>query len=137
MADYQSRTKAGISFVHGFTVNMAIIPIGYGILTFVFGAEMWSGATYGSAMSVPYAPQSWGTVALALGILIVISERKRLYGLMSVACFLSATWCLIFAFFFLFDCIRHGMSFGAPGVLVYSTIGVAFLSLSRLAWKWR
>lgn len=129
-----------LNFLRWFTVHLGLISIGYGLLTFVFGAGLWgtgSLPSYQSALSVPMAPQSWGTFALTCGILMLIGEFTSKKNLLASSSFLQGIWCFTFASFFLFDSIKSQTSVGASGVWVYIAFGVIYLGRARLAWVWR
>lgn len=129
-----------MNFLRWFTIHLGLISVGYGLLTFAFGEGLWgtgSLPTYQSALSVPMAPQSWGTFAMTCGALMVIGEFANKAGLLASASFLQGIWCLTFASFFLFDSIQHETSAGISGVWVYAAFGVIYLGRARLAWVWR
>ncbi|QXO13689.1 hypothetical protein SEA_DUMPTRUCK_34 [Gordonia phage DumpTruck] len=134
------KVNAAIWFIRAVTLVSGGFAIGYGVLTFLFGKELWgNGAamTYDAALTVPYAPQSWGLVAMTLGVLIIFSELKEARRAKTVFMGLQGVWCFIFASYFLIDCLSSGHPFGAPGVLVYSFVGTIFLLCAMLAWAWR
>ena len=132
------RWREAFAYVRGSTQAFIIFPIGYGILTLVFGDELWgAGRLYDAAMVIPFAPESWGVLALVFGILMAIGEFSERKMFLSVGCAMMGIWCYTFAALFLIDCLRYETPFGAPEALLYSVIGTHYWGRSRLALKWR
>ncbi|OZD74904.1 hypothetical protein CH273_25810 [Rhodococcus sp. 05-339-2] len=113
-------------FARSVTVVLGALAIGYGTLTFTFGAALWSGPShvYGTALTVPYAPQSWGVVAIVAGVLVVTGQLASRHRVVVAGAAVMILWFLFFAISFLFDVVNSGNPFGAPGVLVYTLLCV-------------
>lgn len=126
------------AFIRGVTTLLGVFPIGYALLTFCFGDPLWAGApTYDTANSVPYAPESWGVVAICAGCLILLGEYMRRHVLIVAGALVQSVWCLFFAVGFGVDSVNHHVPFGLPGTWVYFTIAALMVVRARLAWAWR
>ncbi|NIL77589.1 hypothetical protein [Rhodococcus sp. B10] len=111
-------------FARTATLVLGAIAIGYGALTLVFGEALWDGPShvYGTALSVPYAPQSWGLVAMAAGICVISGQLLDRHRLIIVGATVMVLWFLFFGGSFLFDVVESQSPFGAPGALVYLSL---------------
>lgn len=111
-------------FARAVTFVIGAIAIGYGTLTFTFGEALWHGpsAVYGTAQSVPYAPQSWGLVAILAGLCVVIGQWTGVHRVIIAGAAVMAAWFLFFAGAFLTDVVQSQLPFGAPGVLIYGAL---------------
>ena len=125
-------------FIHGVTVLLGIFPLCYGILTIVFGDPLWNGApTYGTALSVPASPESWGVIAILAGLAILTGEYTKNHTVILAGCSVQSVWCMFFAIAFLVDSAQQQISFGLPGTLIYTVTGTLMITRARLAWAWR
>ena len=128
------------NFLRGFTIHLGIIAIGYATLTFVFGDDLWGNGrapTYDAALSVPWAPQSWGLFAATCGVLIIVMEFRDKNKHLSLLLVTQGIWCFIFSAFFLIDSVEKQTPFGLPGTWIYFSVGVFYMGRARLAWVWR
>lgn len=134
----QLRFNEVYNFIRYGTLTLSLLPMGYGTLTLIFGDNLWgSTRLYDAAMVVPFAPESWGIYALVCGAFIAAGVLSNCQKMIKRACWAQSFWCLIFAFLFLLDCVRHETPFGAPGALIHFVFGVIFAGRGRLASKWR
>lgn len=135
----KERVEEAADFIRHVTVVLGLLSIGYGTLTFIFGDFLWAHGdmgTYRAALSVPLAPQSWGTMAVAMGLIILWAEFAEKYTAKSISLGLQGLWCLVFASFFFYDCVDQKSAFGVPAILLWGAFGVLYIGRSRLAWKW-
>lgn len=111
-------------FSRAVTFVLGAIALGYGVLTFAFGAALWHGPSpvYGTALSVPYAPQSWGAVAAVAGICVIAGQWTGVHRVILLGTAVMIVWFLFFAGSFALDIAESGTPFGSPGVLIYSAL---------------
>ena len=122
-------------YVRFSTVLISTLPVVYGILTWVFGSALWSGSpVYQHALSVPYAPQSWGTVFIVLGVLSVWFGEKQQYRALAVTSILLGLVLGSFMFTFAAGAITSNTLSAIPPAVVYGIFALAFLNRSLLAW---
>lgn len=135
----KGRVDEAADFIRHVTVVLGLLSVGYGALTFIFGDFLWASGekgAYQAALSVPLAPQSWGTVAVAMGIIILWAEFAEKYKVKAIALLLQGFWCFVFASFFFYDCVDQKSAFAAPAILLWGAFGVVYIGRCRLAWKW-
>lgn len=135
----REKVEEADDFIRGTTTVLALLPMGYGILSFLFGEALWgngNSTAYQAALSAPLAPESWGAFALLCGAIILWAEFAEKFRAKAVACFAQGVWCLTFASFFFFDCISRNTVFGSTAVLIWTAFASIYLWRSRLAWKW-
>jgi FlaA1/EpsC-like NDP-sugar epimerase len=123
-------------FVTTATVLLALIPLAYGVLTWVYGRELWNDSlVYSLALETPGAPQSWGAVFIATGVVTVISawrgHRKCLMVTTAITALLLATFMSMFVTQFIQHTDQEGAL--APAV-IYGVLSMVFLARSRMAW---
>jgi len=128
-----------LTYIRVQTGLLGLLPAVYGTLTFIFGGRLWdlgrdSGNAYATAMTVPYAPQSWGTVFVVVGVGMVYSawshRRKPLVVFSLGGALLSATFMMTF----LADLINGQRVSVLPAAAVYTVLALMFLNRARLAW---
>lgn len=121
-----NRVSDLLFFSRAVTFVLGAIAIGYGTLTFTFGASLWHGPSpvYGTALSVPYAPQSWGVVAIAAGLCVVVGQWIGQHRIIITGAVSMTLWFLFFAVSFFRDVIKSDLPFGAPGILIYGALCV-------------
>ncbi|OZF25188.1 hypothetical protein CH296_28010 [Rhodococcus sp. 14-2496-1d] len=115
-----------IFFARSVTVVLGLLAVGYGALTFTFGAALWDGPShvYGTALTVPFAPQSWGVVAVVAGALVVVGQLGDRHHVVVLGAAVMVLWFLFFAVSFVFDVVESGVPLGSPGILVYTSLCV-------------
>ncbi|UVK63837.1 membrane protein [Gordonia phage LilyPad] len=127
-------------FVRGMTLLLGATAVLFGTLTFVFSEEVFGAgeaAQYSLILSVPWSPESWGTFAMACGVLIVsgtIFNRQLQIG---SGCTLMGVWSFALAYLVISDCIEHQTAYGALGALFFVFFGIAMLGRARLGFNWR
>lgn len=119
----------GNGYLHGF------FAVAYGIITFVFGDELWRGPAYYTANLVYWAPQSWGLVAMILGVFILFSSYKGKERLLRWACFFMGMWCFVFGLLFIIDLLETRSAFGVPPIITYYHAGFLMINRSVLSKK--
>lgn len=124
------------TFAQAATVLLGLIPTAYGVLTWVYGSELWNDSpVYQTALQTPWAPQSWGAAMLLVGVLVVISgwrsHQKCLLITTAAASLLMATFMSMFVTEFVQHSDREGAL--APA-MIYAVISMLFLARARLAW---
>lgn len=127
--DKSNPLKALLDYARGNGLLHGIFAIIYGTLTFIYGDDLWEGPAYYNASKIPYAPQSWGAVAMLAGIIIILGSVKGKEKLVKWGCFFMSTWCLFFASLFLKDFIETKMAFILPAAVSY--YHAAFLMVNR------
>lgn len=128
--------KALMDYARGNAMVHSLFAMTYGALTIFCGDDLWSGGSaYRTANSIPFAPQSWGCVAIVFGGVIAIGcvKNKNSERWIRVGCFLMAVWCFVFAIFFLTDSIKSHTPFGLPGTAVYSYMAMLMIHRSVLS----
>lgn len=127
-----------LDFIRTSTVLLGLLPVLYGILTWVFGDALWATSpVYRTALTVPLAPQSWGTVFIALGVLTVWFSGHRNHRGSAVVTALTALVLASFMVSFLIEGLRSQTIGVMPPAVVYGIFSVLFLSRSRLSWELR
>ena len=124
------------TFAQTATVLLALIPIAYGVLTWIYGARLWSDSTaYSTALETPFAPQSWGTTFLACGALVIWAGWRGHQRCIMWAAGVSAFFLAMFMSMFVTEFVQHPDKEGAlPPVLVYGVLSMLFLARARMAW---
>lgn len=129
-AHYQHKAD----YVRTTTVLLGLLPLMYGVLTWVYGERLWAeSGVYTTAMTVPWAPQSWGTVFMGLGAGTVWSayrDRRRWTIALTLAMALVLS---TFMITFLVVAVTGKVSALHPA-LVYGVVSLLFLVRARLAW---
>ncbi|AHJ88313.1 hypothetical protein Hosp_011 [Mycobacterium phage Hosp] len=127
-----------LDFVRTATVLLGLLPLMYGGLTWVYGEKLWAGnIVYGTAMGVPWAPQSWGTVFVILGVGTIVSarmDRRRCVGILTM---LTALMLSMFMVTFLVEVFSNDNVSALPPALVYGVVSLLFMGRARLAWAGR
>ena len=125
---FDSAISAGLDYVKGNTDTHGIFALAYGIITFIYGDKLWDTTAYSTASSVPYAPQSLGTVAIILGLLILYFSHKGRIKAVGWSVFFMAVWCFVFAIFFINDVFETNSPLGLPGVISYGHAGILMIN---------
>lgn len=127
-----------LDYIRTQTVLFGLLPAIYGVLTFVFGDELWAGGVvYRTALQIPFAPQSWGVVFLIMGTGTIACAWLNMQ--MALACVSLATALVLSMFmvtFFTEVVVSHNLSGLPPGV-VYMVFSLSFMNRARLAWASR
>ncbi|AYP70005.1 hypothetical protein I5G62_gp19 [Mycobacterium phage CRB2] len=123
-------------FVQTATVLLALIPTAYGVLTWVYGAELWNDSpVYATALQTPGAPESWGTVFIGAGVVGIISGWRGHRRCVMVTCGLIALLMAMFMAMFVTEFVQHVDQEGALApAMIYAVISMLFLARARLAW---
>ncbi|WRQ08242.1 hypothetical protein JDBV14_00640 [Mycobacterium phage harman] len=118
------------------TVLISVLPLIYGALTIAYGQELWAySPIYRTALTVPYAPQSWGLVFITLGTLSLLFAWRRYHRAMSVVSILLALALSMFMLTFAAEAVASGNLSAVPPAVIYGLFSLAFLNRSRLAWE--
>lgn len=125
----KDKLKALLDYAKGNGIVHGLFAICYGLLTIIFGDELWNGPVYQNANKLPWAPQSWGLVALLCGVIILYGAYRDRERLVRWGCFFMAVWCFVFASLFLKDFIEYKAALSLPGVISY--YHAAFLMINR------
>ena len=121
------KLRALIDYAKGNAIVHSLFAITYGLITIFFGDELWElGHVYSSAKQVPYAPESWGILAIFCGVIILFGVFRgnfrsdyRGEAMIRVGCLLFSAWCFVFAILFAWDCVKYKTPIGLPGVANY------------------
>lgn len=98
--------KALVDYARGSAILHAMFLIVYGVITFAYRDALWSESrVYDTIGQLPKSPESWGALAVAFGVIILIGVMWANERIISVGCFLGAVWCIVFAITFLIDFI--------------------------------
>lgn len=123
-------------FVRGSIGLLAVLPIIYGVLTFAAGDSLWSGsAVYRTAMTVPGAPQSWGTVFVVIGGLQMLCAFRRHYRLVQVVTLAAALLVGMFMCSFGAEYVARSNESALPPALAWAVFAMLYLNVSRYAGK--
>jgi hypothetical protein len=126
------------AYIKASTIVMSLLPISYGILTFVFGDELWgSSSIYSTALQVPWAPQSWGMLFFVLGVLNVWFALSRRDAGIAICSVLVAVVLAMFMVTFLTEVFTNDNVGAMPPAAVYGVFAIAFMNRARLAWTSR
>lgn len=120
-------------FVWGETVFVALFPLVYGALTFVFSNALWNPTgVHAAALRVPGAPESWGVLFVLLAVAVIIGSVMRRKWLTVAACMTSA---LVYATF-MFVVLMATAAFPrtVAQAAIYLVFSLLFLNRARLAW---
>ncbi|AER47665.1 hypothetical protein [Mycolicibacterium goodii] len=121
------------------TTLLGLLPMLYGVLTWIFSDALWgSSPVYRTALMVPFAPESWGTVFVTLGLLtIVLAHTNRHRGL-TVVSLLTALVLGMFMVAFAWEGYASQTLSALPPAVVYGIFALLFMNRARLAWtSWR
>ena len=121
--------KALVDYARGNTLMHAAFLVIYGIITYAYMSTLWMGTRVHDTISqLPYAPESWGTPAILIGLVIFIGTYRNSERLVSIGCFFGAVWCLIFAAAFLVDFIQDDTTpIALTGCLIYAHTAAVLL----------
>lgn len=127
------RTEAQ-DFVQDITRLMATGAVLWGVAVLVGGRSTWAAPIYATALSLPGAPESWGTVAITTGGLLLvgslIGDRARCWILLGgYGC---GIWNIFFAMSFSKEAWNNPSTVGAGGAIQFLAAGIAFLLLTSL-----
>lgn len=123
-------------FTRYVTTLLGLLPIMYGVLTWIFGDRLWGGnPVYGTAMQVPGAPQTWGAMFFILGLGTLISVRTG-HDLCIVG-FTVPTAVVLASFMvtFLVEAIGHDNPTALPPAIVYAVLALMLMARARMAWQ--
>lgn len=107
-----------------------------GALIVLGGAQRWQSRGLATAMSVPGAPESWGIVLAALGVLGLIATFKPWPMWAAVALVGMAAWSFFFAIT-LADTIIRDPRVATTGSPVYTLSAVVACVLATAYWRSR
>lgn len=140
----EDKIRATAGFVYAETLILAALPIGYGLLTYIFGDALWLGKMtarhdiYQAAFEVPWAPESWGTAFIITGALMMVFNlsASRFGRMLAASTMLCGFLFLFFSISFLIDVTNNHSPNGWPPVLVYGVVAALCANRARLAWIW-
>ncbi|QHB37322.1 hypothetical protein I5G58_gp020 [Mycobacterium phage BirdsNest] len=124
------------TFAQAATVLLGLIPTAYGVLTWVYGTELWNDSPiYQTALMTPGAPQSWGAAMIIVGALVVTSGWRSHQRCLLITTLLAARLMATFMSMFVTEFIQHTDREGAAApAMVYAVLSMLFLARARLAW---
>lgn len=136
--DIARQHQALADYVRLSTWLISILPIVYGGLTWVFGDDLWTQSPiYRTALSVPYAPQSWGTAFIVLGVLSILLAELKSYAVDALCCMIMAVILASFMIAFLTEAIGSRLVGALPPATIYALFSLLFMNRARLSWKFR
>lgn len=120
-------------YVKAETVFVALFPLAYGLLTFVFSNALWNPlGVHANALRVPGAPESWGALFIVLSAAVMwFALRGRQRGTV-IACLVSALVYATFMVIVLTAEVAFPRTLGQA--TVYCVFALLFLNRARLAW---
>lgn len=125
-------------YIRGSIGLMAVLPVLYGLATWWFGDDLWSGSeVYKTALSVPGAPQSWGSVFITVGLTLLICAVRRNHTAVMVVTVTAALVMSMFMVSFTTEFVVSGNESAIPPAIAWLVFSLLFLNLSRLALKMR
>lgn len=117
---------------------VAGLPILYGIATWLFGTSLWaSSPVYTNALSVPGAPQSWGTVFIVLGVASIVCWERRACRIGAVVGMITSLVLACFMASFVLVGVQLHMPMAASPAISYGLFSLLYMNGARLAWKSR
>jgi hypothetical protein len=123
-------------FARAATTLLGLMPVLYGVLTWIFGDRIWGGnPVYGTAMQLPGAPQTWGAAFFILGMGTLISART---GHDRLIIWFTAPTAVVFASFmvtFLVEAVRHNNPSALAPATVYAVLSLLLMARARMAWQ--
>ena len=121
--------KALTDYARGSAIAHAMFLILYGVITYVHMNTLWVGTRVHDTISqLPYAPKSWGTLSILIGVSIFVGLAKHNERVVGWSCFLGAVWCLVFAVAFLVDYVQDDSPpIALVGALIYTYIAMTML----------
>lgn len=125
-----------LDYIRGEVGMLSLLPIGYGILTWIFGEQLWAGsAVYRTALSMPGAPQSWGTLFIALGATLMVCGLRLRYRVVRVVAVGAALVLALFMVMFLTEYFTTGNASALPPALAWAVFSLLLLNMARHAVK--
>ncbi|ORA38108.1 hypothetical protein [Mycobacterium aquaticum] len=128
-------------FIGSQTMLLALLAIGYGLMTFWLGQDAWSfegyEGTYTTALEVPGSPESWGAAFLIFGLSTLWAFHRSMSRLLAVSLTLLSILFGMFSSSFIVDALAYDAPESWPSVLVYGLIALTMLIRARLAWVTR
>lgn len=120
-------------FVWGETVFVALFPLTYGLLTFVFSNALWNPTgVHAAALRVPGAPESWGVTFVLLAVVAIIAALRRHKWILITTCMVSALVYATFMFVVLMATVAFPRTVAQAAI--YLVFSLLFLNRARLAW---
>lgn len=124
-----------LDFVRVATVLLGLLPLLYGGLTWVYGDRLWAmNLAYNTALSVPWAPQSWGTLFIVVGVGTIIAAQRGHRRCIAIFTLSAALMLAMFMVTFLTEVVANDKPGGLPPTIVYGVVSLLFLARSHLAW---
>lgn len=119
-------------FVQDVTRLMATGAILWGVSVIVGGRDNWAAPIYATALTLPGAPESWGTVAVISGALLLGGSLLGRRNLIKVGGYACGIWNIFFALSFLKEAITNYETVGAGGAIQFGVTGIVFILLTSL-----
>lgn len=111
------------------TMLAATWAVLYGIVTVIGGEPIWRIPAYDTALLVPYSPESWAFVLIAIGLSIFVAMHIGNRKLMFTGLFLGGAWNLFFAMsFFIEWWDTHRGNGPSDGIGLGPTVTYLFIS---------
>lgn len=149
MDEAEKKLLAAATHVYIETIVLGLIPLAYGICTFIFGDELWLGrlgtaiktipgeyGVYETAYQVPFAPESWGTVFVLFGLTTLVSALKGWGKLVMASTMASGFIFLFFALSFVTDAFSNHSAPAWPPSIIYVGLAVLCVNRAKLAFVW-
>lgn len=123
-------------YIRGTIGLLATLPTLYGLMTWFFGDDLWAGSeVYKTALTVPAAPQSWGTLFIAIGVTLYICAAKKRHRLTMTVSLITALMMGMFMVTFGVEYVARGNESALPPALGWGVFSLLLLNLWRLASK--
>jgi len=121
-------------FSKAVSVTLGLFPLIYGLMTFVFGTNLWDdpGGMHALALEVPGAPESWGAVFAGIGTGIIASSLRRQWKWWAVG--FNAAAAFVMAVFMGAFVLSGALPDALDPALSYGVFSVLFLHRARLSW---
>lgn len=125
-----------VDYIRGSIGLLAGLPVVYGVLTLIWGQELWAESPiYATALTVPYAPQSWGSTFIVLGTaLLALAFRRRYLAVAWVSMALALVQGM-FMVMFATEFFGSDNESALPPALIYAVLALLLLNLWRLGTK--
>ena len=124
MPDPRRDIAAGLVMERTVALMLATLHGGYGLLLATHGNDLWALSTYGPALSVPGGVVTWGVVAVAAAVLLLVGTITWRETIVGAGATISALWLMFFSIMFGIAAWQDGSPVALPGVLIYGCVAV-------------
>lgn len=125
-----------VDYVRGTIALLALLPVLYGVLTWTAGDDLWAGTDiYHTALRMPGAPQSWGTIFMVIGVTLMVCSVRRKYRLVMWVSIVAALVMGMFMITFGTQYVITSNEAALPPAIAWGIFSLLFFNLWRMASK--